>query len=91
MDEKTKKDMILLFNQGFEEVVLPDILELKDGQEDIKKQLEDVKNRLGTVENRLGTVENRLEVVERKLDRAVDTHIDHSTRLKKLESRVALA
>lgn len=30
MDDKTKQDFILLFNQGFEEVVMPQIEELRE-------------------------------------------------------------
>lgn len=76
MDDKIKQEFINLFNQGFQELVVPLIDELIEGQERIGKSL--------------GTVETRLDVVERKLDRVVDEHITHEKRIKRLESQGAL-
>lgn len=39
MDEKTKQDFIQLFNQGFEEVVLPHIEELREDVDSLKKDV----------------------------------------------------
>ncbi len=72
MDQKTKDDFIKLFNQGFEEVVLP--------------QLEELGRRLGSVENELGTIQNRLDIIERKLDRNLDKEMEQDKRLDKIES-----
>lgn len=49
------------------------------------------KSDLKKVETRLDKVENRLENVEMKLDRVVDTQIVYETRMKKLETKRALA
>lgn len=43
MTEQDKKDIIHLFNEGFEQVVLPHIVEMKEDITGMKKELSDVK------------------------------------------------
>jgi predicted nuclease with TOPRIM domain len=71
MDDKTKEDFIQLFNQGFEEVVRPEIEELS---QDIKK-----------IDERLDHLEQRMDRMENTLDRVADKVTSHETRLKTIE------
>lgn len=88
MDDQTKKEFILLFNQGFEEVVVPAI-------DDLRKE---ITQEFKGVKQRLSQVENRLEVLDRKVDNIVANRLDdqeklrdHEKRLKRLEvSRIAV-
>ncbi len=89
MDEKTKREFINLFNEGFEEIVRPEIEYLREGMEG---RFDKVDNRLDNVESRLGNVEHRLEAVDRKVDRIAAKQLDqeselkeHGKRLKKVE------
>lgn len=88
MDKKTRKDFIDLFAEGFEAVVAPEIEELR----------KEVKQGFSGVNKRLETVKNRLEAVEVRLDRVAANQLedrtqlkDNEQRIKKLESRRALA
>ncbi|MBI4035083.1 MAG: hypothetical protein HY381_01645 [Candidatus Chisholmbacteria bacterium] len=69
MDDKTKDDFIKLFNQGFEEIVLPHIERIDQGMEDLK--------------NRLDRVEGRLDTLERKIERSTDRFSRAEHNLKK--------
>ena len=71
--ESLEEDMIRIFNQGFEEVVLPNIERLDDS--------------MATVKTGLEKVEARLERVENRLDFLVDQVGDHDIRIKKLERK----
>lgn len=77
MEERTKTEFRLLFNQGFEEVVLPRIVEIDE--------------RLDRVESRLGSLENQVERMDRKLDVVADKVMQHEVKIKKLEKPAAVA
>lgn len=62
MDDKTRTEFILLFNQGFEEIVLPQIEDLR----------EDMAKRFDKLEVRVNSLEVRVDSVDRKLDRSFD-------------------
>ena len=64
MDEKAKKDFILLINQGFEEVIAPRIEELK---EEIKTGFEAVKKNSNQIIKRQTYSEDTLEDHEKRL------------------------
>lgn len=82
MDEKQKQEFILLFNQGFEEIVIPAI--------------EDVEARFGKKVNSLESkMDNRFDAVDKKLDRLdahdermADVQVDLRTRLRRVENTV---
>lgn len=81
LDEKFKdfrevlnKDMIHVFNQGYEELVMPDI--------------ERLDTKMDKVENRLGRVENRLEQMDRKLDVVTAKSFDNEAKLKNHDLRI---
>lgn len=78
MDDKTKKEFIALFNQGFEEVVAPAIDDLRG---EITQEFKDVKQRLFQVEN-------RLEVLDRKVDHISAKQFDDQKQLRDQEKRV---
>lgn len=92
MDDQTKKDFIDIFNQGFEEVVSPEIEALRQEANshvnEIKNHLEKVENRLETVEDRLETVEDRLESLERKSDLILGKQLDSEHILGKHDKRI---
>lgn len=71
--EVLKTDMIHVFNDGYEELVMPDIESL-----DIK---------MDKVENRLGRVEDRLEQMDRKLDVVTAKSFDNEAKLKNHDLR----
>lgn len=76
MDEKTKTEMILIFNQGFEEVVLPALDNLKD----------ELKEELNT---RIDKLEGKMDRFERKLDKFATDTVDHERTLKQHHVRIS--
>lgn len=82
MDDKTREDFIGLFNDGFTEVVMPQIERIDNKLENIENRLDGVEDRLDGMEGRLATVENRLESVDRKVDRILDKQLDHNDELQ---------
>lgn len=72
MDDKTRKEFILLFNQGFEEVVAPEI-------DDLRKQ---ITRGFKDIKQRLFQVENRLEILDRKVDNIVAKQLDDQEKLR---------
>lgn len=74
IDKKFEEKFIPLFNQGFEEVVLPNIERLDQGQEDIK--------------SRLDRMESRLDALERRSDRLLDRSNKVEEGLKDLTGQV---
>ena len=91
MDDKTKKDFtkileeifdrkfeqkfIPLFNQGFEEVVIPAIERSEEG---LKKEIKKFRTE----------VTGRMDSFDRKMDRVIDKQIDYDFELKSLGKRV---
>jgi tetrahydromethanopterin S-methyltransferase subunit B len=57
MKEKDKKEFINIFNEGFEQLILP--------------HFEEIKTRLDKVENRLDDLETTVNKMDRKLDSVV--------------------
>jgi len=70
MDEKTKKDFILIFNQGFEEVVMPEIVELEDKMEQgfkkVNSKLESIERRIDEMATKVGGHEKILKKSQSK-------------------------
>lgn len=87
MDEKAKKEFILLFNQGFEEVVLPQLEEIRDDLKDVKKELRDVKTELKDVKEEQKKQGIRLDRIDNKLDKVSAKQLDHDKRIHKLEKK----
>lgn len=83
MDEQSKKDFIQLFNQGFEEVVLPQIEALREEMA-TKEDVHHLEKRLIGVEERVGRVEDKLDKVT--LDHTQQL-TQHAQRLDRLESQ----
>ncbi len=81
LDTQFEKKFIRLFNQGFEEVVIPQL-------EEIGKDIEGVKKGLNQVENRLDSIETRLGSLDRKVDRVVANQLDDKYILKTCEKRI---
>lgn len=75
MKQEDKKEIIELFNQGFEEVVLPYIARM---QEDI-----------ATIKETLDDHTFRLDRVERKLNAVVDRQDEQGMEIKKLKDKLA--
>lgn len=75
--EELKVDMIRVFNQGFEEVVLPELEEIRG---DVKR-----------LDGRVNGLENSMDRVERKLDVFSAKVIVQDARLSKIESVPAVA
>ncbi len=89
IDEAFESRFILLFNQGFEEVVMPQILELDEKIESGVKSLKKDINEIKVVQGEHGT---RLDRIESKLDKVTEKQLDHENRIQKLEKkRVTLA
>ena len=62
MDEKTKTEFILLFNQGFEEIVLPEI-------ESLRKEVGLLKTRLESVDRKLDVFTEKVNDNERRINK----------------------
>lgn len=86
MDDKTKKEFIGLFTQGFEEVVAPQLDELIEGQERLEDKVNSLDERISNVEDTLEVLETRVGAIERKLDRGLNR-----LQIKRLESRRILS
>lgn len=78
MNEKDKKEFINLFNQGFEEVVIPVI-------EGVRGEVKEVKQVLNEHTRTLEDHSNRFERIERKLDAVVERQDDQGTEIKKIK------
>lgn len=83
MDDNTKKDFILLFNQGFEELVLPVV-------ERIDERLENLEGKVETIENRVENMEDRMESMDRKLDRFTERVVDTENLANSNTQRIAI-
>lgn len=83
--EGIKGDTINLFNQGFEELVLPEFEEVYKELKKMatKKDLKEVEEKL---EARLDRLDRKLDIVSAKTLEHDSQLKDHSKRLKKLES-----
>ncbi len=79
MDRKTRQEFIHLFNQGFEEVVLPQIEEIK---EDVVKIQEDINGMKVDVSQ----IKGDLNRVSSKMDYLSDRSLEQEARIKKLET-----
>lgn len=75
MDENTRKEFILLFNQGFEEIVRPEIEELRK-EVVTKKEFAELKG--------------QVERIERKLDHFSAKSTELDGRVTKLEAKSAV-
>lgn len=102
LDKKFEEKFIPLFNQGFEEIVLPNIERLDQGQEDIKSRLDRMESRLDTLERRSDRILDRSNRVEgglkdlsgqlRRLRKSVDElkllQGDDNGRLSEFDKRI---
>lgn len=64
MDEKTKQQFILLFNQGFEVIVLPEIESLRKDVNLIRARLDSIEGRLDIFTDKLDEHEARITTLE---------------------------
>lgn len=83
MDDDTKKDFILLFNQGFEELILPVVERIDERLENLEGKVENIENRMEgmedkmeNMEDRMGNMEDRMQIMDRKLDRFTERVVD---------------
>ncbi|OGE31808.1 hypothetical protein A2631_01605 [Candidatus Daviesbacteria bacterium RIFCSPHIGHO2_01_FULL_44_29] len=76
MDEKTKEDFIKLFNQGFEEMVLPQFEEIREDMASMRKEM---------------ATQTDINRLERKIDHLLDKSGDHENRLKRIETLPIIA
>lgn len=81
MDDKTKQDFILLFNQGFEEVVVPRLEELDETIDKLDKKMD----------KGFAGVNSKIDNINRRLDTMAFQVGDHEKRIKKLESKSVIA
>lgn len=72
MDEKTKKEFMLIFNQGFEEVILPQIVKL-EGQ--VKKGFKKINSKLDSIERRIDDQAIKSGDNERRIKKLESKHI----------------
>ena len=77
MNDKTKKDFIQLFNQGFEEIILPEI-------ETIRDDVSTLKDDVGVLRTRVTQIDNKLDVMNDKI-------LDHGNKIKNIERIPAIA
>ncbi len=89
MDDNFKKDLIelldaqfetkfiRLFNQGFKELVLPEIEELRDDIHEVKKSVD--------------KLEARVDQMDRKSDVMNAKYLDHDKRIKDIEAVPVIA
>jgi len=82
MKPEDKKEIMNLFNQGFEEVVIPYLARM---QEDIAQIKEDITE----IHEKLDDHTFRLDRVERKLNAVVDRQDEQGLEIKKLKDKLA--
>lgn len=78
-----KKDMILLFNQGFEEIVLPHIERIDSDISDIKKDLKLISGRGAAVDRKVDHILGDQIVYEQKVNR-IDKRLEKLEKSKKI-------
>lgn len=71
MDDKTKDEFISIFNQGFEEIVQP--------------QLEGIREDMATIREDMAT-KTDIDRLERKIDTILDKDMEQDKRLDRIES-----
>lgn len=97
MDDKTRQEFILIFNQGFEEVVIPAIEDLRRemnlGFKKVNQRFEDMDKRFESIDRRFEDMDARFDRLERKVDTISEkqletdnTLVTHGKRISKLES-----
>lgn len=69
MDDKTKQEFINLFNQGFQELVIPQLDELIEGQERIEKRLDVVERKLDRVVDDHIEIKSKVEEHDKQIKR----------------------
>jgi len=76
MDEKSREEFIQLFNQGFEEVVRPELEELSEELAEIRKNM---------------ATKADIESINRKFDHVFAKDLEQDQRLTKIESVPVIA
>jgi predicted nucleic acid-binding Zn-ribbon protein len=94
MDEDTKKEMRLLFNQGFEEVIVPVLDDMEEEVNETNGHIKGIRGEIKSLENKM---EDRFDNLERKVDNISAVQLEHTSKLseydekiKKLESKRAV-
>ena len=96
MNPEDKKEIIQIFNEGFEKIILPQIVSINtrlDGidirLDRIEDKLDDHGNRLARIEVRLENHSHRLGRIEGKLDAVVDEQDRQSVEISALKDKLA--
>jgi chromosome segregation ATPase len=80
--EEQIKVLHQIFAQGFTEVVLPHIDEMKKDIEQLKNNDREAKEDMDEVKERLGSIEN-------KLDSTIERTDDHELKIQQLQQKLA--
>lgn len=83
MDDKTKEDFIKLFNQGFEDLILPQFDELREETASLRGEVISIKSIMAT--------KSDIDRLERKIDRINAKDMEQDRRLDRIEAAPAVA
>lgn len=83
MKEQDKKEIRQIFNEGFEQLILPQF-------DIIYKNIDDIKKNMATKKD-IEDLSNDIGSINRKLDGEIAWRDDASKRLKKVEIKTGLA
>lgn len=91
MKEQDKKEIRQIFNEGFEQLVLPHFNVIYKNMDDMKKDISDIKKDLKVVKEDIIILTDDVGSINRKLDVEIAWRDDASKRLKRVETKLGFA
>ena len=95
MDKQDKKEIKMVMGEVLEEVVLPEIQEVKNKLSEHDKKFETIENKLSKHDEKFESIEEDVEDlqlttnrIETKLDAQVERHHNLSIKIDKIDKRV---
>ncbi len=89
MDSKERKEIINIFNEGFEQVVLPYIARIQEDIAGIHTEIDGIHGDLTGIKDVLEDHSFRLDRIERKLNAVVARQDEQGVEIKQLKDRLA--
>lgn len=87
MGNFTKRDFILLFNEGVDQLIIPALNDLRrEVINEFKKLRGEINDRFDRVEGSLGILESKVDDLSKKQDGTENILRNHEIRFKKLET-----
>ena len=82
--------MINLFNEGFEQVVLPHIVRLEDKMDGLENRMDKLEHSMGGLEKRVENLEMSNDRIERKLNAVIERQDEQGLEIKKIRKFIQM-